>query len=338
MSLWLAIVIFIALAVIVGIAGTLLTKAADQLADLTGLGEALVGGILLGAVTSISGIITSVTAAYEGLPEMAFSNAIGGIAAQTVFLAVADIAYKKANLEHASASFTNLMQGVLLIVMLGFVVMVMASSSLTIAGFHPASLILLLIYVFGTRLISKAKKHPMWSPQDTSETVEDIPDGDKQPDVKLGQLIIRFAVLAAVVGLAGYFIAQTAIIISDKSGVSASFMGALFTSVATSLPELVVSVSAVRQGALTLAVSNIIGGNSFDVLFVAFADVAYQEGSIYHAATESQLFIIALTILLTSVLLLGLLHRQKYGFGKVGWESLVSIFIFISGYIILYFM
>ena len=338
MSLWVAIAIFIALAAVVGFAGTLLTKAADQLADLTGFGEALVGGILLGAVTSISGIITSVTAAYEGLPEMAFSNALGGIAAQTVFLAIADISYKQANLEHASASFPNLMQGVLLIIMLGFVVVIMAAEPLLVAGTHPASIILILIYLFGTRLISKAKQHPMWQPSDTSETVEDVPDEDNQRNINLSWLLVRFIILAVVVGFAGYYIAQVAIIISNKSGISASFMGALFTSVATSLPELVVSISAVRQGALTLAVSNIIGGNSFDVLFVSFADVAYQDGSIYHAANSSQLFVISLTILLTSVLLLGLLHRQKYGFAKVGWESALSIIIFVGGYVILYLM
>jgi cation:H+ antiporter len=338
MSLWLAIIIFIALAAVVGFAGTLLTKAADQLADITGFGEALVGGILLGAVTSISGIITSVTAAFEGQPELAFSNAIGGIAAQTVFLAVADIFYSRANLEHASASFSNLMQGVLLIVMLGFVIVVMAAKPLLVAGTHPASMALLLIYVLGTRLISKAQEHPMWKPSSTSETIEDVPDEDNHKNINLSWLIIRFVLLAVVVGFAGYFIAQTAIVISSKTGISASFMGALFTSVATSLPELVVSVSAVRQGALTLAVSNIIGGNTFDVLFVSFSDVAYQEGSLYHAANASQLFIISLTILLTSVLLLGLLHRQKYGFAKVGWESILSILIFIGGYVILYLM
>jgi hypothetical protein len=35
---------------------------------------------------------------------------------------------------------------------------------------------------------------------------------------------------------------------------------------------------------------------------------------------------------------MGLLHRQKYGIGRVGWESLLSIFIFIAGYILLYMM
>lgn len=338
MSLSFAIIFFVVLTVIIGIAGTQLTKAADQLADLTGFGEALVGGILLGAITSISGIITSVTAAFEGQPELAFSNAIGGIAAQTVFLAIADIAYSRANLEHASASFTNLLQGVLLISMLSFVVVIMAADTVTLWGIHPASFLLIAIYIFGTKLISSAKKHPMWKPAETKETVEDIPDDDNHKNVSLTSLIIRFALLAIVVALAGYFIAQSAIVITTNSGISASFMGALFTSVATSLPELVVSVSAVRRGALTLAVSNIIGGNSFDVLFLAFADMALREGSIYHAANNSQLFVLALTILLVSILMMGLLHRQTYGIARVGWESILMVCCFIVGYILLYLM
>jgi len=338
MSLEWAIAAFLGLAAVIAVAGTYLTRISDRLADVTGLGEALVGGVLLGGVTSLSGIVTSVTAALEDHPALAFSNAVGGIAAQTVFLAVADIVYRRANLEHASASLSSLMQGVLLILMLGFVILVMAAPALTVLEVHPASLFLLLIYVFGTRLISQAQKRPMWEPSDTSETVEDEPDEENVQKYNFTSLIAQFIGLATIVGFAGYFIAQTAIIITEQSGVSESFLGAAGTSIATSLPELVVSVSAVRQGALTLAVSNIIGGNTFDVLFLAFADGAYREGSIYHQSDNEHSFIIALTVLLTGVLLLGLLHRQKYGLGKVGWESITMIGLFIIGYVILYFL
>lgn len=90
-------------------------------------------------------------------------------------------------------------------------------------------------------------------------------------------------------------------------------MGGFFTAVSTSLPELVTAVAAVRQGALTLAAGDIIGGNAFDTLFLAVADVAYREGSIYHRITSEQVFIIALSIPLTAVLLMGLVRREKRG-------------------------
>ena len=52
----------------------------------------------------------------------------------------------------------------------------------------------------------------------------------------------------------------------------------LMTAVATSLPELVTTLAAVRRGAAQLAVGGIIGGNAFDVLFLSASDVAYRDG------------------------------------------------------------
>ena len=72
-----------------------MTRVADRLADVTGLGEAVFGAVLLGGSTSLPGIITSVTTAFEGYAELSISNAIGGIAAQTTFLAIADAVYPK---------------------------------------------------------------------------------------------------------------------------------------------------------------------------------------------------------------------------------------------------
>lgn len=115
-------------------------------------------------------------------------------------------------------------------------------------------------------------------------------------------------------------------------------LGGLFTAVATSLPELVTAIAAVKQGALTLAVGGIIGGNSFDVLFLAFADISYREGSIYHAITHRQLFIIAMTQAMTGILLLGLLRREKSGFANIGFESILVLmcYLIIIGILFVY--
>jgi cation:H+ antiporter len=99
----------------------------------------------------------------------------------------------------------------------------------------------------------------------------------------------------------------------------------------------VTSVAAVRRGALTLAVSGIIGGNCFDVLFVAFSDFAYRPGSIYHAITTRQIFIIALTMLLTGILLLGLLRREQHGIGNIGFESFLILMLYLGGFLLLFY-
>lgn len=336
MDLTQAVLFFILSTLVIAIAGTKLAKEADRLADITGLGEALFGALFLGGVTSLPGIVTSVVAAHNGHPELAVSNAIGGIAAQTLFLSIADISYPKTNLEHAAASFANLMQGVLLLALLSFILIGMSGPDTTLLNIHPVSFLLMLLYLFGNRLISKAKDQPMWVPRMTRQTVKDVPDQKNLEPKHPRMVYIRFLILAAIVAVAGHTVARAGMVISDQTQLSEGLVGMLFTAVATSLPELIVSIAAVRQKALTLAVSNIIGGNSFDILFVAFADIAYGQGSILHAITQSQTFIIALTMLMVSILILGLLHREKRGIGKIGWESLFIIITYIAGNIWLF--
>ncbi len=171
--LWLLITVFLLCAGIIASAGYALTRAADQLADLTGMGEALTGAILLGGATSLSGIVTSVTAGAAGHPEL---NAVGGIAAQTSFLALADLAYPRVNLEHAAASLPNLMQGVLLTLLLGLALSVSHAPEIVWYGIHPGSVLLLCAYLLGMIIMRRAREAPMWLPTQTPETVEDKPD------------------------------------------------------------------------------------------------------------------------------------------------------------------
>lgn len=296
------------------------------------MGEALMGAIFLGGSTSLSGITTSVTAAALNHPELAISNAVGGIAAQTVFLAIADIFYRKINLEHAAASQANIMQGGLLVGLLAIPLLAMATPKWAFFSIHPLSILLIIFYVFGLRLISKAKDDPMWKPRKTKETRL---DKKEYSETKLTNIILiwgKFFVFVIIIGFAGYFVAKSGVVISKEAGISETVVGGIFTSITTSLPELVTSIAAVRQGALTLAVGGIIGGNCFDVLFVSFSDFAYRKGSIYDALSLFQIFILSLTIILTSILLLGLLRREKHGIANIGFESFMIILIYIIGF------
>jgi cation:H+ antiporter len=334
--LWQVVTLFAASAVVIAVAGTHMTQRADRLADLTGMGEAIFGAVLLGGSTSLPGIMTSVTTAFEGYAELAISNAIGGIAAQTTFLAVADMAYHRANLEHAAASVENLTQGALLTTLLAIPLLATSGPDVTVLGIHPASVLLLVAYLFGLRLVQRARSTPLWKPYDTPETRPDEPDEHTTGQRDLIQLWATFIALALLTATAGYVVAQSGITLANRTGLSETVVGGLFTAIATSLPELVTSVAAVRQGALTLAVGGVIGGNAFDVLFVAFSDAAYRAGSIYHAITDRQVFVIALTLLLTGVLLLGLLRRERSGIMGIGFESFLVIVLYLGAFGLLF--
>lgn len=333
-NLPLAIALLIGGGVVLLTAGVKFTKVVDELADRTHLGEALAGAVLLGAATSMPGLITTVTGAVEGDAGFALSNALGGIAAQTTFLVLADLIYRHTNLEHAAASLPNILQAGILISMVGVVLMAATGPDISLLGVHPATPALVVFYVYGLGLVRRARSSPMWMPEETDETVEDEPDIDREPS-SMSTLWTWFGVLAAVVAVVGYVIGQSGLTIARESGLSGSVVGAVFTSIVTSLPELVTVLTAVRIGALTLGVSNIVGGNTFDVLFVAAADIAFRGGSVYHAADAPAMFVMALTVVLTAMLIAGLLTRERRGIGFEGVAILATYAVGVAGLVTL---
>ncbi|MBD3243859.1 MAG: sodium:calcium antiporter [Chitinivibrionales bacterium] len=333
--LWAHVVLFGAATAVVAVFGARLSRLADQLADMTGMGEALMGGIFLGASTSLSGLTAAAVAAADGYPQLSLSNAIGGIAAQMVMLTIADIAYTRANLEHAAASPESLMQGCLQTIMLGLVLFIMLAPAVSFLGVNMLTPLLPIAYAAGMFMVRKSLQRPMWSPRKTDETRTDQPQ--EQQEGGRGQLVVwvDFLLSALAVMAAGWGLTRAAERIATDTFLSQSLVGGLFVAVSTSFAELVTSVAAVRRGALTLAVSGILGGNAFDVLFVAVSDVFYREGSIYQAVSYRERSLLALTVVMTGVLLLGLLKRDERGFARIGFESISIIFIYLAGIVLL---
>jgi cation:H+ antiporter len=332
------ILVFAAATGVIAFAGWWLAGAADAIADRTGMGEALTGAVLLGASTSLPGVTASVAAAAAGHPELAISNALGGIAAQTMFLAIADLVHREANLEHAAASPTNILQTALLIALLAATLLAMSGPNIAIFGVHPITPLLFIGYLLGVRIARHTRLHPMWRPRRTEATREDVPQSASFEGPSTPVLFLQFFLLAALVGVAGWLVARAGIGLSRQTGLNESIVGALFTAVSTSLPELLTSIAAVKQGALTLAVGNVMGGNAFDTLFAAVADIAYREGSIYHAASTREAFICALGILLAGVLAMGLVRRERSGIANIGFESFLILLIYLLGMAALAFM
>lgn len=328
LSLTLVVAIFATGTLTVLVLGTALTGLADRIADLTGFGEAVTGAVLLGAATSLSGTVVSVTSALDGHASLAFSNGIGGIAAQTAFLALADLLYRRANLEHAAADLANVFQAALLMVMLTVPLAAFVMPDMSFWSIHPASVLLLAIYILGVYQSTGIRRRPMWQAVRTSETRTDAPDDQHGLDIGPARLAVLFLAAMVLLGVAGWAIARSAAELSTRLDLSSVLVGALMTAVVTSLPELVTTLAAVRRGALQLAVGGIIGGNSFDTLFLTLSDIAYRPGSLYHAIGAGDLFWVVAGLVMTGVLLLGLILRQRRGPGNIGWESLVLLLVY----------
>lgn len=324
--------LFAACAAAIALAGTRLAHIADELAERTGMGEIVAGALFVGGSTSLPGIITSMTTAAEGHAGLAIGNAVGGLTAQTSFLAIADLAYRRVNLEHAAASVTGLAQATLLVTMLTIPLIAASTPEVTILHVHPASIVLFAMYGFGLRLLVRIKAEPMWSPVPTRDTPREDAQAGPTPASRRStpQLWRSFAAMAGVTAVAGYIVGEASIALVAATGLSETAVGTVFTALANSLPELVTAVAAVRIGAVNLAVGDIIGGNAFEVLFLAAGDLFYTSGSIYHRFTADNVTVTLLAILMTGVLLLGMLRRERRGIANIGWESALVLALYVA--------
>lgn len=336
LPLWGEVLVFVGAALAIAAAGTKLANLADRLADRTGLGEALTGTVFLGFLTALPGLVASVVAALDGNATLAIGNAMGGIAVQTVALAAADVTYRKANLEHAAASAANMMQTAALVLLVTIPLTGIAGPDYTVGHIHPTTFLLVGAAGAAFWLVYRTRKQPMWHPQRTERTVPDEPEPayEKQDLLRLTAGVVALGLVTAG---SGAVVAESAENVVALTGLSEVVVGGLFMALATSLPELVTSIAAVREGALTLAVSDIVGGNFFDVLFLAAADVAFLQGSLYHApgVGDREIFLIALTLLLNIILLAGLLHRQEMGPARIGIEGVAMLVTYLAGFLVL---
>lgn len=311
----------------VTVAGSIrLATLGDDLADHTGWGEALFGAVFFGFVTSLSGIVMTVASGAADRPELAYSNAVGGIVAQTLAVAVADAFYRRGNLEHAAASLPNVLFGCLLVFLLALALMASFVPDIDVWSIHPASIAMVAAYLGGVHLIRGQSAAPMWEAVETADTVVDevdpVPDG---PATSGRSMWTQFLLVGGVVAAGGWLVAEAAGYLVDVTGLAAGFVGTVMMGLVNALPEAVTAVAAVRRGAMTLAVAAVLGGNCLDALNLVAGDVAFRGGSIYHAVGPDQLFTAAAALLMTTVLVAGLLVRQPRGLGRIGFEGVTLV-------------
>ena len=127
------------------------------------------------------------------------------------------------------------------------------------------------------------------------------------------QVVARYSFYAGIVVAAAILLPPAAEAIARMPGLEESFVGTVFVALSTSLPELAVSLAAIRMGAIDLAVGNILGSNLFNILILAIDDVAYADGLLLADASLSHLFTVLTTIAMSAIAVIGLTYPSARG-------------------------
>lgn len=344
--------IFAVAALLVWISGAALSRHADAIAHRTGIGHAFIGVLLLGAATSLPELATTVSASAQGYPGLAGTNLLGSVTMQIAVLAVIDgLVLRGQALTHFSATPTFLMQAVLLALLLA-----VAAAGIAVGEFWAVgpvgfwSLLLAAAYLLALVVMYRYEGSGRWQPvkEDRSGPVrrsanEDPGAGGEvasvdtdSEDRSLTALLGRFSAATVGVLIGGYVVATAGGRLTEVTGLDETLVGASLVAIATSLPEVSTTASAVRMGSYAMAVGNIFGTNALDLALFLPADLAYRGGTVIDALDGRAVFITALGIVLTCIYLWGLLERRDRTVLGFGVDSAWVVVVYAAGMFLLY--
>ncbi|MEQ5789241.1 sodium:calcium antiporter [Erythrobacter sp. NFXS35] len=322
-------VLFAAGAGLVWYAGTRLAAYADEVSQRTGIGQAVIGVLLLGAVTSLPEISTTTVATLSGNPAMAINNMLGGIALQVVAIALADLFVGQKALTSMVPSTRTMLNALVSIVLLVLAAIGVMIGDWTLPGgigFFP--LLIGVVFVLCLRQTSREGAIGGWVPADEAEVA-----GDEIESMAMSSA--RLAGLATLMGTiilgGGTLVTLAAEGIAESTGASTGLIGLTLLAAATSLPELSTAIAAVRLRRAELAIGDILGGNMFDVVLILLIDVLDDGEPVLRQVEASSLTAALLAILLTTLILIGLVERRdQYAF-RMGYDSIAVLLVYSAG-------
>jgi cation:H+ antiporter len=324
-----AALLFVSSGLVIVVAGTWLTRYADIIAERSGLGRVWIGTILLAAATSLPEMATDVAAVRLGAPDLAAGDLFGSSMANMLVLAIIDLlpprrrVLQRVTLDHALAACLAIALNAL------GAIFVLANGQRSFLGIGPESLVLLLAYGAGTRVVYRHT--PSGAPRQVLPHAE-----ASAASPTLRTALTWFGAIAVVILAASPVFAYSAKQIAELTGIGHTFMGTWLVGLSTSLPELVACVAAVRMGAFDLAVGNLFGSNAFNMAVFFAMDVAHPSGSVFGALNPGHALSALFAIVLMALGLGAIVFRSEKRWAGLEPDAVLMLVTYAIGMLMLY--
>ena len=326
----LTVVLFVMCASVVWISGARLAYIADGLADRFQLAKSLVGLLVLSLATSLPEVATTLAAAVRQTQDLVLNNLFGGIALQTAVLAMSDF-WARGAITNYPRKANHALEATLLVFLLSTALIVVSvGETFVFMGVGLGSALIALIYAGVIVLLRRYDGQNDWVPVDLPDPEElpfPAPSGLAGTSNRVLFLQAAFACLAILVF--GLLLVVFAIRIAGQTGLGEGFVGVTLLAGATSLPELTTTITAVRIGAYTMAISNIFGSNLIMLVLVFPADILFRGGPILQNASTTVLLSLSFGVAVTAIFLTGLIVRSKPKIGAFGLDSVLVLVVFL---------
>lgn len=314
--------------VIILFAGTRLARYGDAIAEKTGLGRIWIGLVLLAFVTTMPELVTSVSSvALVGIPDLALGTLLGSCIFNLTIIAILDIFFRSSPVLN-QASRRHLASAGIVILLIGVAALAIwggdGLSGFALGWVGLPGIIIFILYLIGARLTFRYERR---------HTVPPVPAASpKYQDISTRTVWLRFILSAIAVIGASIWLSFVGDEIAGITGWETSFIGSLFLAITTSMPELVVAISALRLGAIDMAVADVLGANMLDMVVILWADISYTKGPLLSAVSDAHITTAIVAMVMAVLVIFGLLFRPKRKtFFVISWYSLALIGLYIFG-------
>lgn len=287
----------------------LVIKGAVNIAEYYNFSQVFVGLSILAIGTDLPEVIIAINASFHNVigntdtSGIIIGNAIGSSFSQIsiVLGSVGLIGYLTLKKRHLYEDGVMLLGSVLLVILLGFDEKITRIDGIVL-------IVVYLIYYFRLfhqeRIAKKIKK---------------------KRSKRIGKDILYLIIGVIMVIFTSEIVVDNSLSFADKFNIRQSFVGIIIIGLGTSLPELALSLNAVRKNAYGLSVGNLIGSNIFDILIPVGIGASISELEI-----EKSLLLFDLPFLFLLSFIVLLFFNKKKGLQKIEAVILIGLFVLYS--------
>ncbi len=321
-------------AAVVFLAGVQIAKSGDIIAEKSGFGRTWVGVVLIASITSLPEAINGASSVLVfDVPEIAAGDLIGSCMFNLLIIALLDATSR------STPIFSRVSQGHVLAASFGIglltlviVALLNHDSFIGLGWISPVSLMLIAVYLLATRTIFFYERRQRLTL--TGGSASPVPNAYET--VPLRHALVVFGFNATAIVIAASVLPGIGKRLAVQTGLEESVVGTLIIALTTSLPEVVVALTAIGIGATDLALGGLLGSNLFNLGILGFIDVLYVDAPIFTAISPSLATTAATAVIMTAITIIGLTLQPSRKPPYLAWDAILIVFAFLAGAVLIF--
>lgn len=329
--IWANLLIFAVAGGSVWLFGTRLTRTLDMIARRSRLGHVFVGMLLLGGITSLPELANVVTASAIGNPALAVNNLLGSSAINILLLAIADAIVGRRAVTSIVAQPSTMMMGTLCMIVLIAIAALVVLDDILLGPVGLGSLVVGLLSLGFFWLATGYDERSPWTVEKSGAEAPPAPSCARRTDGPLRRLWLDVILWGSLIFAAGYALSQTGDAIAEQAGIGSGIVGFALIGTATSLPEFVTIIAALKLRRPEMAFGQILGTNFVNLSMLPLGDLIFDGRPIVNVLGSFEIISALLGATLIGIFIVGLLEHRNRTVFRMGIDSAAVILVFALG-------